>query len=70
MKGYIKLKFTPTDDGRTEVTRDVDLEDIDLNDRINLLYNFMEVAEISIPEAVVYLKIIENYNKKEVSTND
>ena len=30
MKGYIKLEFTPTDDGRTKVTQDVDLEDIDL----------------------------------------
>lgn len=70
MKGYIKLEYTPTEDGGITVTKDVNLEDIDLNDRINLLHNFMEAAEISIPEAVVYLKIIEDYNKKEVSTND
>ena len=70
MKGYIKLEFTPTDDGGAEVTREVDLEDIDLNGRISLLHNFIETAEISIPEAAVYLKIIEDYKKEEVSTND
>lgn len=70
MKGYIKIEFTPTDDGRTEVTQDVDLEDIDLNGRINMLCDFLEAAEISIPEAVVYLQIIEDYKKEEVSTND
>lgn len=68
MKGYIKLEYTPAEDGGTRVTGEIDLDAVDNAGSIVLLKSFLDATEISVSEARKLLRAIAKFKKKEAKS--